>query len=147
MMRLRIISFVVLAGKLACGADGVAARDNGPRTDAGATESPSRPAVAVRLPRVLTNAEPKDSSVVTLPGAIAPKHAPAPSTPSLAPALIAPGWRPLGVPALPPAPEVPLTPTVAEPKALALEPASPRVPPSANCPLSLARPLTIWRTA
>jgi hypothetical protein len=139
MMRLRILSIVVLAGKLAFGADGTATREKGPR-DASAPES-SKPTVAVRLPQVLRSAEPKDNSVVTLPGATSPKRAPAPSTPapsatSLAPALIAPGWHPMGVPSLPPAPEIPVARPVAEPKALeslaSVVPALPRVPPPAK---------------
>ncbi|HEV3197781.1 MAG TPA: hypothetical protein VGZ73_07730 [Bryobacteraceae bacterium] len=98
---LRIISIVALAGKLACGADDAAAPPGTAKSN-----QPNPP--AVRLPRVLNGLEPKDSRVVMLPGPVVPrKPAPAPAPARRPPPiLVAPGWRPKGIPALPPAPEV-----------------------------------------
>jgi hypothetical protein len=108
---LRFISFVALAGKLLWGGDGVDEREKGPAADANRTATSNRLSPpAVRLPRVLSGFEPKDTTVVILPGPVAPKHAPArpPARP-----FVAPGWRPKGVPVLPPAPEVVLARRVA----------------------------------
>ena len=69
-------------------------------------------AAPIALPKVLRGSEPKDSRFLRLPGPPEPKpaaEAPAePSSARIARLLIPPGWRPKGVPALKPAPEVEL---------------------------------------
>jgi hypothetical protein len=127
---LRIVSFVALAGKLACGADSVAARDKGSRPETSATETAARPSPpAVPLPQVLKGLEPKDSRIVMLPGPVVLKQA---HVPRAVPVLVAPGWRPKGVPVLPVAPDVVLTRPVVKAdnlEALAsVVPAPPRFP-------------------
>lgn len=102
----RFISVVALAGKLLSGSAGADARDKGPGADTNRTVASKRLSPpAVRLPRVLSGLEPKDTNVVILPGPV-PKHAPVRP-------FVAPGWRPKGVPVLPPAPEVVLAHRVA----------------------------------
>jgi hypothetical protein len=115
---LRMVSFVVLAGKLACASDGAAVLEKSPRVETNRAETSNRPSSpTVRLPRVLRSLEPADSRIVMLPGPIVRKQAAA-SVPALVPApppapiLVAPGWHPQSVPVLPPAPEVALARTV-----------------------------------
>jgi hypothetical protein len=102
MKSLRILSLAAFASGLVWGAD---PRERNPHNDASPSEAAKRPVPALRLPRVLRSMEPKDSRVVMLPGAVLPR-VPAPAAPSLAPALVTPGWRPMGVPTLPTPPDV-----------------------------------------
>ena len=114
MRRLQIITVVALASKLAAGVGGGDPRDGNASSTPNAAATSPRPGTPLRLPRVLKSAEPADSRIVMLPGAGAPARAPLPTATPAAPQLVATGWRPRGVPALPPAPEVPMTPPPAD---------------------------------
>ncbi len=108
MYRLRILSLMVLAGRLLWAGDAADERDKTARSSTPPTAPVSRSAPVLQLPKVLQPTEPADSRVVMLPGVVVAPHravlAPPVTHPS--PVLIPPGWHPSGVPALPAAPDL-----------------------------------------